>query len=170
MKLLGLRSLTCAGLLIGGGAAVGGVTARADSASAPCATPRVAGVSYALDIFETGSKAGPSIIYGLAKAGAGQALPGPLAKYQSQLLAEGGKYVVVFSKDGPAGIEALRHSIGPFAALNGPVNGGLAATGNAMNGVATNFGPSIQPFDRTLNQVAAIVVANQEPAGGCPAS
>jgi hypothetical protein len=135
-------------------------------AANPC-IPRVAGVSYSLDIVQTGARVGPSITYGIVQTVAGQALPGGLGAAQQQLLAAGAKTVVVVSQAGPQGVENLRAGIAPLAALNPRTDAGLSAIATATNGSVTQFGSTIAPLDVPLKQVGAIAQSNEEPASSC---
>ncbi|GAA0630343.1 hypothetical protein GCM10009547_37600 [Sporichthya brevicatena] len=135
--------------------ATAGATATGQAAADTCPPDRVAGLSYLLDALQTGSSAGPSILYGIALAVLGTPLPEPLGQYQGQLLAESAKFAEQMSKDGPQAIQDFRSVIEPLAAYNEQANGFIDAGAEALDGIAKDYGQFIQPGDRSLQQLAA---------------
>ncbi|MGQ0465124.1 MAG: ABC transporter substrate-binding protein [Sporichthyaceae bacterium] len=129
----------------------------ATSASAPragCGPARVAGISYLLDGFQTGSGAGPGVFYGVALAVIGTPLPEPFAQAQGMFLAEGQKFADQARKDFPAAIQTSRSFFEPFAAYNSFGNGFIDAGANSLDAGADSLGPVIQPGDRSMKQTA----------------
>jgi ABC-type branched-subunit amino acid transport system substrate-binding protein len=125
-------------------------------ASAPtaCGPARVAGISYLLDGFQTGSGAGPGVFYGIALAVIGTPLPEPFAAYQGMFLDQGQKFADQARKDFPSAVQASRSYFEPFAAYNNYGNGFIDAGADSLDAGAKNFGPAIQPGDRSMRQLA----------------
>ena len=123
-----------------------------------CPPARVAGLSYLLDALQTGSGAGPSIAYGVALAVLGTPLPEPLGQYQGQLLAESAKFVEQFSDDAPAAVHEFRTFIEPLAEYNEPANGLIDTAADTLDALAVDYGTFIQPGDRSLQQLAALIL------------
>lgn len=163
-RCLGLGTLTSLALLVG-------VTpATAAPAGESCATPRVTGVSYLLDIFTAGSTTGPSIGFGLAQVIVGQPLPGEFGTTQSQLLSASASGINDFRTATPGHIGELRSAAAPFAAFNTYGNAFVASFADALQSLATAGGPQIAPFDDTLDEFSTSVRGASETPTGCPQS
>jgi len=142
-----------------------GAAGPARATNSSCPTPRVAGVSYAVDVFSTGSRVGPGIFYGLVSSVAGsQPLPGPLGEAQQTALAAGAKAVADFSAASPQYFAQFNAAIAPMAAFNPGIDAVLTAAAGSMTAAAN---PAISPFDRTALQVANMVQTSEEPAPAC---
>jgi ABC-type branched-subunit amino acid transport system substrate-binding protein len=127
-----------------------------DAPAAPsCGYGRAVGSSYLLDALQTGSSAGPGVVYGASLALLGQPLPDPLASPQRQFLAESGNFVEQLSKEAPAKIGDSRQYLEPFGVYNDYGNAFVDAGADGLDNVAKVAGPFIKPADRTLQQLAA---------------
>ncbi|MGQ0626151.1 MAG: ABC transporter substrate-binding protein [Sporichthyaceae bacterium] len=127
---------------------------RPGSANA-CPPARVAGISYFLDAFQTGSSAGPGVFYGIALAVIGTPLPEPFAQFQAEGLAQSAIFVERISDEGPAAFQSSREFFAPGAAFNEGGNTFIDAASAGLETVASTFGPFIQPGDRSLRELAA---------------
>ncbi len=127
--------------------------ARPAAASA-CAPARAAGFSYFLDAFQTGSSAGPGVLFGASLAVLGTPLPDPFAEYQGQFIAQGGTAVEGFSDSVPQGFQDARDDFEAFAVYNDYSNAFIDAFANGQDTGATTFGPFIQPGDRSFREFA----------------
>lgn len=130
-------------------------------AVAACGPARVAGVSYLLDVLETGTGAGPGIAYGASLAVLGTPLPDPLAQQQGQLIAQGALAVEGLSDSLPQGIRDSRSSFAALAAYNDSANSVIDTLVNGLDTGADTLGPFIQPGDRTLREVSEILRATE---------
>ena len=136
----------------------------AAEAGGSCPPDRVTALSYVLDVLESGSGAGPSVVYGVATTVlSGEQLPGPLGQAQQTLLTAGAKGVVAMSAAGPKQIERLRAQVALLAAYNKQANAVVGALSSSMNRSADLLGTAIAPFDVTLRQMAATVAQLKEP-------
>jgi hypothetical protein len=119
-----------------------------------CGPARAAGWSYFLDAFQTGSAAGPGVLYGIALAVLGTPLPDPFATYQNQFIGQGGTFVEQASKQGPAFFQQMRNNFEPFAVYNDYANTFIETGAKSFDTFADTFGPLIQPGDTSMRQFA----------------
>jgi hypothetical protein len=145
------------------GAAIG--QARADAPQ----PKRVTGVSFALEVMQTGNQIGASEVYALALSAAGSAIPakgtfGPAdpvvqqGAQQAVLLAGSqGQNVAKLSQAGDSGLVQMQNAVQPLAAINGPANQVIDTAAGAMNTAAQALGPEIQPLDTTVKQGAQFI-------------
>jgi hypothetical protein len=167
------RWLPAMGLASGALAVLGAVQVVSGPASAtedPAPPARVAGVSYWLDAFETGARVTPGITNGLVSTVlSSQQLPPPLGQGQAEVLQAISDAAVNASVSGPAAIEQLRAALAPLACANPQINAGVAGFADGLDGLVTAIGPAIEPLDRTISQLSALIRASQEtgPAPTC---
>ncbi|HUR75065.1 MAG TPA: ABC transporter substrate-binding protein [Sporichthya sp.] len=128
-------------------------TARPAAADS-CGPARAAGFSYFLDAFQTGSSAGPGVLYGASLAVLGTPLPDPFATYQNQFIAEGATAVEGFSDSVPQNFQDSRSYFEPFAVYNDYGNAFIDAFADGMDTGADTFGSFIQPGDRSMREFA----------------
>ncbi len=124
------------------------------AAESACGPARAAGFSYFLDAFQTGSSAGPGVLFGASLAVLGIPLPEPFAQYQNQFIAEGATAVEGFSDSVPQTFQDSRSFFEAFAVYNDYSNAFIDAFVNGLDTSATSFGPFIQPGDRSLQELA----------------
>jgi ABC-type branched-subunit amino acid transport system substrate-binding protein len=122
-----------------------------------CPPARVVGLSYLLDVLETGSAAGPSIAFGVALAALGVSTPEPIAEYQRQVITQSAALVEKMGKDGPAAIRQGRVYIEPLAAYNEAPNNLFGALADALDSTADDVGPFIQPGDRSIQELTPVL-------------
>ena len=166
------RWSTRAGIASGALAVLGSAQLVSGAAFADDAVPqepdRVAGVSYWLDSFETGARVMPGITNGLVTTVlSNQQLPPPLDQGQAQALQAISDAAVNLSVAGPEGIDQLREVIAPLACANPGINAGIEAFSGGLDGLVAALGSAIQPLDRTISQLSALVLASQE-TGAAP--
>lgn len=150
--------------LAGGAACLALVASGTAARATSCPPARVTALSYVLDVMESGSGAGPSVVYGVATTVlSGEQLPGPLGQAQQDLLTAGAKGVVAMSAAGPRQIEKLRAQVALLAAYNTQANAVVSALSGGMTRSADLLGTAIAPFDVTLRQMAATVAQLKEP-------
>ena len=149
--------------LTAAGAAVG--TARADEPQ----PKRVTGVSFALEMMQTGNQIGASEVYALALSAVGSAIPAkgtfgpadPVVQQGAQqaviLAGSQGQTVAQFSQAGNSGIVQMQNAVQPLAAINGPANQVIDTAAGAMTTAADALHTQIQPFDTTVKQGAQFI-------------
>ncbi|WP_293770044.1 ABC transporter substrate-binding protein, partial [Sporichthya sp.] len=124
------------------------------SAEDACGPARAAGFSYFIDAFQTGSSAGPGVLFGASLAVLGTPLPDPFAQYQGQFIAQGATAVEGFSDSVPQNFQDSRAYFEAFAVYNDYANAFIDAFADGLDTGATTFGPFIQPGDRSLREFA----------------
>lgn len=144
---------------------VAALPSHADTPS--CQPARVAGLSYLLDAFQTGSSVGPGVIYGIVETVAGRPLPGPAGQAQNELLNAGASAVRTMSTEGPAQIQKLRSDIEFLAVWNAYSNAFIEMGAEQTDAVATEFSTAIQPFDATAHQMATIMRQTETAEAPC---
>ena len=131
-------------------------------AATQTAVPRVAGVSYVLDILQKVSTVGPGVANGVAATVLSAAFQGLPEGAGATLVAGTGKLAEQLSTQAPLTIEQARGMIAQLSVVNPEVAQALALAAQALAGASS---PAISPFDLTAVQLAGVLSSLAEPGG-----
>lgn len=140
----------------------------AQAISGPAEKPaKVSGASYVFDAVGSGSKSGPGIIYSAGISVLGVVVP-PDPSAQAILTSvnnQAGPAVQQMSQAGVDFANQGNQAIAPLAPANVVINPLAEGGAGALNTVADN-GSALQPFDRTMRQLAQLLENTLAPAHG----
>lgn len=148
--------------------AVAGRLAGSAATAADEDPARVTVISSLLDVFATGSAAGPGVLNGLASTVIYLVdLPDPGSELQAGVASAVTETNAQIAERGGAGVEAFRDGVAGGACANGPLNQVIGAIADQFDVFASDFGEAIEPFDLTAAESAKLLRGLQEQEQGC---